>query len=448
MTAATTCCGRSVSDAPGPQLIRVIGRWSLTALVVNGIIGSGIFGLPAPLAAALGGASPKAALLAGAAMAVIAACYAEVASQFAATGGTYLYVRHALGRFAGLQVAWMQLLVRLAAGAASLNLLVDYLAEFWPAATGVWPRFAIITAVLGTLTAINYRGTASGASVSTATAAAKVAALAVVCAVGAVYLLAHPAPQAMVPPTSVDAWLRAVLLLFFAYGGYEIALITSGEARNPRKDAPFAIFAGLAVVALLYTLLQATVMRVVPDAAHSARPLADAARALMGAPGAALISVAAIVSVSGFLSANLLAMPRSMFALATHGDFPTRFARVHPQYRTPHVAIVIFASFTWLTALFGSFSWNVTLSAVARLLYFAAICAAVPALRRKQPEAVIFRVPGGLLLPIAGIAICAMLLTRIDFSSSLILGATIIVALLNWLLTGRSEASRPGQPDN
>jgi len=152
-----------------------------------------------------------------------------------------------------------------------------------------------------------------------------------------------------------------------------------------------------------------------------------------------LISAAAVVSVSGFLSANLLAMPRSMFALAAQGEFPAPFAAVHPQFRTPYISICVFALFTWGAALFGSFSWNVTLSAVARLLYFAAICAAVPALRRKQPQAATFRVPGGLLLPLAGMVICAALLTRIDLGSSLVLVATITVALLNWLVTGRSS---------
>ena len=349
-----------------PQLIRVIGRWSLAALVVNGIVGSGVFGLPAPLAAAVGSASPWAALLAGCAMAVIAACYAEVASQFSGTGGTYLYVRHALGRFAGLQVGWMTLLVRLAAGAASLNLLVDYLAEFWPEATHALPRFVIITVLLGALTLANVRGTGVGAGVSSATATAKIAALGVVCVAGAFYLLVHPSVPQVARAANPDHWLRAILLLFFSYGGYEIALITSGEARNPQRDAPFAIMAGLLVVALLYTLLQLVVMRVVPDPSHSTRPLADAARVLMGRAGAILISAAAVVSVSGFLSANLLAMPRSMFALATRGEFPAPFAVVHPRFRTPHISIYIFALCTWLAALFGSFSWNVTLSAVAR----------------------------------------------------------------------------------
>ena len=333
----------------------------------------------------------------------------------------------------------MTLLVRLAAGAASLNLLVQYLAQFWPDAVHAWPRFAVMTSVLAVLTLINCRGASVGAAVSSATALAKVTGLGLVCAVGAFYLLAHPSPPAAPAPTSLGSWLQAVLLLFFSYGGYEIALITSGEGRHPQRDAPFALFAALLTVTLLYTLLQATVVGVVPDPAHSSRPLADAASLLMGRPGAVLISLAAVVCVSGFLSANLLAMPRSMFALARLGDFPSWLGTVHSQYRTPHISICVFALFTWLAALFGSFTWNVTLSAVARLLYFGAICAAVPALRRKQPHAATFRVPGGALIPIAGFAICGALLTRIDFSNSVVLGATMTVALLNYLLVARSS---------
>src|SRR5271169_6029729 len=125
------------------KLVRAIGRWSLVALTVNSILGSGIFGLPAVIAAVLGNLSPWAVLLAGAAMGVIVSCYGEVASQFDETGGTYLYVRHAFGRFAGLQVGWMSLLSRFTACAAAANLLVVYLSEFWPAAPHAIPRFMI-----------------------------------------------------------------------------------------------------------------------------------------------------------------------------------------------------------------------------------------------------------------------------------------------------------------
>src|SRR5271167_3634526 len=175
------------------KLVRAMGRWSLVALTVNSILGSGIFGLPAVIAAVLGDLSPWAVLLSGAAMGVIISCYAEVASQFAESGGTYLYVRHAFGRFAGLQVGWMSLLSRFTACAAAVNLLVQYLGEFWPQATHPIPRFTIITVFLGTLAIVNYRGVIAGAWVSNVSVLAKLLALGTVSAVGAGYLITHPA---------------------------------------------------------------------------------------------------------------------------------------------------------------------------------------------------------------------------------------------------------------
>lgn len=146
------------------------------------------------------------------------------------------------------------------------------------------------------------------------------------------------------------------------------------------------------------------------------------------------------MSVYGYLGANLLTNPRAMFALAERGDFPPWFAAIHARFRTPYFSIVVFAVVVWGFALFGNFAWNVTLSAVARLFYYGAVCAAVPALRRKQPGAARLRLPGGPLLPVLGVLICAALLTRVDFSKSLILLATIAVATSNWLVVRRRSA--------
>src|ERR1700736_625665 len=207
--------------APQPQLVRAIGRWSMVALAINSILGSGIFGLPSVLAGLLGSASPQAVLLAGVAMAVIVACYAEVASQFDETGGTYLYLRRAFGRLIGLQVGWMSLLARLTACAAGVNPLAAYLAEFWPAATLPLPRLAIIFTFLGALAAVNYRGVGAGARVSDVCVVAKLLALAVVCAAGVLWLGLHPRVAVPSVQPGLDGWLKAMLLLLFAYGGYE-----------------------------------------------------------------------------------------------------------------------------------------------------------------------------------------------------------------------------------
>ena len=421
------------SQTASPQLVRAIGRWSMVALAVNCIIGSGIFGLPAPVAAYVGKWSPLAVIIAGLGMATIIGCYAEAASQFTGTGGHYLYVRRAFGRFAGVQVGWMTLLSRLTACAAAVNLLVISLGQFWARAAEPVPRLLVVSLFVGTLGLANYRGVAAGTLVSNVSVVAKLVPLALVGAVGVAWLTTHPA-LAPAATGGVDAWLKAVLLLIFAYGGYEAALFPMGEARDPRRDAGFALFVALLIVAALYTVLQLVVVGVLPDAGRSERPLADVARVMMGQGGAALVAIGALISVYGYLSANLLAGPRGTFALAERGDFPARFAAIHPRFRTPYFSIGFYALLVWAFALLGSFTWNVTLSAVARLLYYGAVCAAVPVLRVKQPGAAAFRLPGGVLIPALGVLVCLALLTRVDFSQSLIVAAVITAATLNWLL--------------
>jgi amino acid transporter len=406
----------------------------MVALAINSILGSGIFGLPSTVAGLLGRASPWAVLLAGVGMGVIIACYAEVASQFAETGGTYLYLRRAFGRLIGVQVGWMTLLSRLTACAAAVNLLVVYLGEFWPAATHTVPRLAVITAFIGTLAAVNYRGVGAGTLVSNVAVVGKLLALGVVCAAGVVWLAVH-APVPTAPVTAgTDGWLKAMLLLLFAYGGYEAALNPMGEAHNPRRDVAFALFVALAVLTVLYATLQWIVVDVLSDPAHSERPLADAAGVMMGPFGARFVAIGALLSIYGYISANLLTAPRGPFALAERGDFPAVLGAVHPRWQTPHVSIVVFAVLLWAFSQFASFSWNVTLSAVARVFYYGGICAAVPVLRRMQPGAEAFRLPGGMALPALGVLLCAVLLTRVDFSKSVILLVTIAVGLVNWLL--------------
>jgi len=426
-----------VQTAGEGELIRVIGRWSLAALTINSIVGSGIFGLPSQIADLLGRLSPLAVIVTGCAMAVIVACYAEVASQFSETGGTYLYARAALGPFVGLQVGWMALLGRMTACAANANLLVIYLGEFWPHATEPLARACVITALVGVLTLVNYCGVRGGTLVSNVFVIAKLAPLALICIAGGIYLATHASVSAPAPSIDMYSWRTAVLLLFFAYGGYEAALNPMGEAKNPRRDVAFALFFALAVVTLIYTIIQFVVVGVVPASMRSERPLADAAQVFLGHGGAVLVAIGALVSVYGYLSANLLTGPRQLFAFAEQRDFPAVFGSVHPNFKTPNVAILVFAFLTWSLSLAGSFTWNVTLSAVSRLFYYAAICAAVPVLRHKQPHSAWFRLRGGIILPILGVAICLVLVTRADFSKWLILVGTIAIALLNWILARR-----------
>ena len=424
----------SMSPSGQPGLVRAIGRWSLAALTVNSIIGSGVFGLPSVIAGLVGAASPWAVLAAGVAVGIVMACFAEVASQFSQAGGPYLYARAAFGRLVGIEMGWMLWLAQLAAPAANANLFVIYLGEFWPHAKDPVARFLVLTALVGVLAVVNFRGVRGGTYVSNASTIAKLLPLGIVIVGGGLYLFTgHKATPSVLSQASAQDWLKALLLLVFAYGGFESALTPMAEAKDPRRDVAFALFAALFTCTLVYTLIQWVVMGALANPAASDRPLADVVRLFLGRGGAALVALGALVSLYGYLSAKILAVPRVTYAMAENGDFPRAFAAVHPQFHTPYISILVFAVLVWMLAIFGNFAWNVTLSAVARLFYYGVACAALPVLRRKQPGAAQFRLPGGPLLAVVVCLICVSLMTQVDFGGSVILGVTIVVALLNWL---------------
>ena len=415
-----------------PPLVRALGRWTMVALVVNGVIGSAIFGLPDDIVRLVGDAAPWAYLIAAAAMLVFMAVFAELSSQFNEAGGPYLYAREAFGRFAGIEMGWFTWLVRLTAAAANANLFVIYLGEFWPGATQPLPRALILAALLGTLTLINLRGVTGAARLSNVFTAAKLLPLFALIALGFALAPDSVAPSAPPAVTGLTAWTSAFIVLLFTYGGFDMALIPAGECKDTRRDLPFALFSGLAVITTVYVLLQVMAMRTVPDLANSQRPLADAARTLVGPIGAALIAIGAMVSTSGYLSAQLIGVPRLTFALAQRGDFPPLFGAVHEKFRTPHVSIIAWGVLTFALALFGNFIWNVSLSGAARLLTYGLACAALLQLRRTRPDAPAFRVPAGGLVAVVGLLICLVMVRFIDTTHAWVIGLVAAIAAVNW----------------
>lgn len=422
-----------------PKLERALGRWDLTALVVNSVIGSGIFGLPAILLTQLGALSPLAYLIAGAGIAVIALCFAEVASRFEAAGGPYLYAREAFGQFAGLQVGWIVWLVRVTSAAANANLFLLYLAAFWAGADRLWARLAVLTLIFGILAAINYRGVRAGAEVSNVFAVAKLLPLGLFALVGLFFLRGENFQAA---GGGSGDWTQAVLLLVFAYGGFESALIPAGEVRQPTRNYPFALLVAFALVAGLYTLIQTVVVGTLPAGVATERPLATAAAEFLGRSGALVMTAAALVSVSGLLSSTMLNSPRLTYALAERGDFPAFFSSVHPRFHTPYVSILLYAALSWALAMYGSFEWNVSLSAVARLLIYGSTCAALLVFRRRSPQAARFRVPAAPLFSLLGVGFCVWLLLRMNRVEVLILGGTLLLAAATWVWARR----RPHPP--
>lgn len=415
-----------------PKLVRVLGRWTLTALVLNCIIASGIFGLPDDVARLVGPAAPWAYILGAIGTGIIIAVFAELASQFKDAGGPYVYAREAFGPLAGIQTAWFVWLARIASAAAISNVFVSYLGEFWSGITEPVPRAVLLCSVITVLVVINIRGARQGAGLSNVMTVAKLLPLGLFIAAG--LLLAPrltPAPLSILP--TAGHWIDALVVLLFAYGGFESAFLPAGEAKNPRRDAPFALLTGLAIVAAIYLSIHCVAMWSLSDLAHSDRPLADAARVFAGTTGAKAISIGAVLSTLGGLCAGVITAPRLVFALGERGDFPRIFAAVHSRFRTPYVAILVWAVCVLVLALTGNFIWNAVLSVAARLVTYAMSCGALIQMRRRQPNADAWRAPAGQLLAILGFGFCVLLVFRMNSVHAMIVAGVSAVATANWL---------------
>jgi amino acid transporter len=401
-----------------------MGRFSLTAAIVNGVVGSGIFGLPSAVAALTGAWSPLAVLLAGAGNFVVILCFAEVGSRFDDAGGPYLYARDAFGKIVGFQVGWLLLFSRLLACAAALNILVVYLGVLVPAVATPVGRAITMTVAMGIATAINITGVRMAAWTTNVFTVAKLVPLVLLVALGL------PQIRGEILATQVVArpdWREAILLLVFAYGGFESMVIAASEARNPRRDTAYALIAAGASVTLLYCLLQIVIVGVLPNAGGVATPVASALRELLGGSGETLGSAAVVLSVYGWLTGFTLMMPRVLYSMARHGELPEMAGRVHPRFRTPHVAIIGNAFVALAMAIYSSFSEAATLAAIARLVVFAVTCAALIALRRLHGPSPGFQLPAGPIVAVAGVGFALWLLSTRSVTQLGILGGVVAV---------------------
>lgn len=412
-----------------PHLVRAVGLTSLTALAVNGMVGSGIFVLPAQVAAIVGPASLLAFGIAGLAAGLMVLCFAEVAALFDGSGGPYLYARAAFGDWVGFEIGWMLLLTRLTAIGAISNAFASYVGFFWPVLARGAGRVIAISVVLGALGAVNYVGVRYGTWVSNLFTIAKLAPL-VFFVVAGVFATDIHRFENWTHPTG-SGLRQASLLLIFAFGGFEFAVVPGGEAIHPKKDLPTALISAMACVTVLYVLIQLVTQGSLPDLASSATPLADASRRFLGPAGGLLLAVGDVLSTTGTNSGTLLTGPRIIYAMAVGRQLPSLFARVHPSYRTPHIAVVSMALLGWVGAVLGGFALLAAISAIARLCCYMSTCAALPVLRRKMPEAQRrFSLPGGAVIPIVACAISAWLLVGATETQVLICGASLLAGAL------------------
>jgi APA family basic amino acid/polyamine antiporter len=414
---------------PNVRLVRELRRWDLVALVINSILGAGIFGLPSRAFALAGTYSLLAYVVSATAIALVVLCFAEVGSRFSKTGGPYLYARTTFGPLVGFQVGWLLWVGRVAASASLANLFVGYVGYFLPAADATMSRTAILAVLLAVLATANIRGVRLTATVTNVLTLGKLLPLGLLAVAGIFFV--HGPPFASAAPPSYRAFSEAALLLVFTYTGFEGATIPSGEMRAPTRHLPFALLTGFGVVTLVYVAVQIVCIATLPDLAHSERPVADAALRVLGAPGASLVAAGALVSIAGTLNALMFATPRLLFAMSENGQLPQVLSSTHSRFRTPTVAIVLTAVIGFVLAVFSTFVSSLTLSAVVRLLAYATTCAAVPILRRRPDVAsATFLVPLATLTLSGALALIAWLLSNSPWHEMRLAAIAIVVGVV------------------
>jgi len=410
-------------------LIRGIRRWDLVAIAINGIIGAGIFGLPSKVFSLIGSYSLIAFVVCAAVVTLFILCFAEVGSRFDETGGPYLYAREAFGPTVAFEIGWLIWLARLTAFAANCNLLVAYIGYFVPAATNPFWRGSIIIVVVAVLATINLLGIRQAAIVSNVFTIGKLIPIIIFIAVGLFFL--NPQAFALGPRPATGAFSQSVLLLIYAFTGFEMAAIPAGEVKDPKKNLPPALLIAIGVVAFLYILVQVVCVGTFPELAQSQKPLADAGMQFMGAAGGAIISAGAIISITGNLNILVLSGSRVPFAMAEQQQLPSFIGSVHRRFATPYVAILITAAVMLLLTLNSSFVAALTISAIARLVTYGATCLSLPVFRRRSntPPAA-FRLHYGTVIAILALLLAAWLLANSTWKEARAAGVAAAVGLL------------------
>lgn len=407
------------------KLVRGISRWDLTAIAINTIIGAGIFGLPSKVTALIGTYSLFAFVLCAVIIGFIVLCFAEVSSRFNQTGGMYLYAKEAFGSAVGFEVGWLYWIVRLTTFAANCNLFLAYLGFFVTGANDGILRIAVIATVVVLLTTVNFVGVKQSAILTNVFTVGKIVPLLIFAAVGLFFI--QPANFTFAQTPDYNAFSAAVLLLIYAFVGFEAAVIPAGETKNPEKNVPFALLSALAFVAVLFILIQIVAIGVLPELAKSERPIADAAGQFMGAFGAAFIAVGALVSILGNLNGGFLAASRIPFAMAEQREVPQIIGETHPKFKTPYVSLFITSVLMLVLTVYSSFVTALTIATITRLIVYATTCAALPVFRRRSdaPEAK-FSAPFGIAASVLSLLLTIWLLTNVDFKKE---GLAILIAV-------------------
>jgi amino acid transporter len=424
--------------------VRAIGVRGLTASIVNTTIGAGIFVLPGLVARDLGAAAPLAYVVCGLVMTFVVASFAMAGSRVSLTGGIYAYVEVAFGPLIGFLTGALVWLASLLAAASVASALAASVAVAFPTLSGTAPRVLGLGVMFAVLAWVNVRGVAMGTRLVEVMTVVKLLPLLLVTVAGLFWVRAEHLAFEWAAPDRVGA---ASVTLIFAFAGIEIALVPSGEIRDPARTVPRAVFLALGITGLLYLLVQLVAFAVLGPALGTFvdAPLAKVAAHVLGPLGATLMLVGGGVSMLGFLSGDALGTPRSLYAFARDGLLPAPLAGLHPRFRTPWLAIVTHAALAWALAAIGSFGALVLLSNVALLSSYLLCCLAAIELQRRRVQTAgpAFVPPGGPLVPILACGAVLWLLSHASVQELAVTATAVLVAALLFASRRHLSARQP-----
>ncbi|MET0638144.1 MAG: amino acid permease [Chitinophagaceae bacterium] len=406
-----------MEDSAKESLRREIGVRSLVLAILNITVGSGIFIIPALLAAGLGAAAILAYLVCGLLIFLIALCFAEIGSSTTKSGGAYSYIETAFGPYAGFlanNVFWIG--GGVVSDAAIANALADTLKFFFPSLAIDGFRMLFLVLVFIALTVLNVRSVKNGVRLVEVATLTKLFPLIGLVILSAAYV--EPSNLRWLIRPTVENIGAASLLLWYAFIGLEGPLSNGGEIKNPKRTVPLGLLLGVFTVLVLYIGIQLVTQGVLGEqlATNAEAPLAAVAGVVIGKWGTVLITIIMVIAMLGALSGELLSLPRILFAGARDGLMPSPLAKVHPVFQTPYIAVIVYGSLGCLLAVSGGFKQLATITSASILLLYLGVVLASVKLRRdgtsKRGQG--FRMPGGITVPVVASAGIIWLLSNLS----------------------------------
>lgn len=405
------------------QLKRVIGKWDLILLMINSLVGSGIFGLPSKIFAQAGIYSLLVILFCALIMLVLILCFAEVASRFNKTGGPYLYALKAFGKFPAFLTGWLIFITRLATYAALVNIFVSYLSFFNPVFDSQTAKIVIIFGLTLFFTIVNYLGAKGSTLLNNALTIAKLVPLLLFVGVGLFFINKENFNSFEATP-QLFKFSNSIFLMVFAFSGFEAILVNTGEIVTPRKTIPSALIITITFVTVLYLALQLVCIGTFPGLAESDRPIAEAAMQFTGSVGAFVITIGALISIGGTINTVMLIGSRLPFALSEEKQLPKFLSFIHKKFKTPVWSLLLFAFIAFMVSVSGTFVYAVTISVISKVMILGIVCAALLKLRKSDiSDSSYYKLKFGKTVALTGLLICVGLLmssTRVEFRDTLI----------------------------